>query len=196
MPWLPRAGMDHAVDYASLILSYFGQFFVDTKRHPRLASYAARHRGCAQIWFHQGTWIVCLILVVICAWTYITGASASNYPIVLLSFATFLAFLVGIVGEWALLTSRAVGSYLYMVFYYGSWVAMLWSSAMCYIDAPRVRSRRITAPHQLPLHVRLCAGPRAHPGELVPSPEQRHPVHDGAGDEASVRGEPRSSSRR
>ena len=141
--------MDHAVDYASLILSRFGQFFVDTKRHPRLASYAARHRGCAQIWFHQGTWIACLILVVICAWTYIAGARASNYPIVLLSFATFLALLVGIVGEWALLTSRAVGSYLYMVFYYGSWVAMLWSSAMCYIDAPRVRSLRATAPHRL-----------------------------------------------
>lgn len=142
--------MDKLVDKSSALLSRFALLFVDTQRHPRLAAYAARHRGCAQIWFHQGTWIVCLILVVICTWTYLFGAGASTYPLVLLSFAAFLAFLVGIVGEWALLTSRAVASYAYLVTYYGVWVAMIWASAMCYIDAPRVR--RVVCSSLAPLH--------------------------------------------
>ena len=131
--------MDQVVDTSSALLGIFAQLFVDTKRHPRLASYAARHRGCAQIFFHHGTWLWCIVLVIICAWTAVFGASASYYPIVLLALASFLAFIIGILGEWALLTSRSVASYMYLVAYYVTWVAMLWSSAMCYIDAPRVR---------------------------------------------------------
>jgi hypothetical protein len=133
-----NANLDIFSDYMSDFLSRVTSLFVDVKRHPRLASYAARHRGCAQIFFHTGTWLFCLIVTALCAWTYFIGGGASNYPLVLLAFSTFLAVLVGVIGEWALLTSRSIESYVYLVCFYGSWVAMIWSSAMCGADAIRV----------------------------------------------------------
>lgn len=48
-----------------------------------------------------------------------------------------MAVQVGLIGEWALLTSRALESYVYLVCFYGTWVAVLWSSAMCGIDSVR-----------------------------------------------------------